>query len=201
MRVRAPWYAYHPRQMRVCALVGDSACASVGSVGGAGCGAWGVKRGSVGERFSVGVNDQLQSGWVRDEPKVPRINGRGKWTFSVDWVATALVAAVCVLAVALLALLRQNTSEAKWPWTLGTIQDTRIVADHALQTKWGGQLTWKAEYSVAYSVASREYTVWADSGIRGESEDGVRLALPRSRPSCQVRYKPETPGVSVADCR
>src|SRR5438309_2989582 len=42
-----------------------------------------------------------------------------------------------------------------------TIQGTRIVADHALQTKWGGQLTWKAEYSVAYSIASREYAIWA----------------------------------------
>src|SRR6266702_8930909 len=79
------------------------------------------------------------------------------------------------------------------------IQGTRIVAGHALQTKWGGQLTWKAEYSVAYSVASREYAIWADSGIRSESEDGVHLALPRSLPSCRVRYKPETPGISIAD--
>jgi hypothetical protein len=140
---------------------------------------------------------------VRDKPKVPRINGRDKWAFSMDWVATTQVAAAaCVLAVVLLALLRRNPQQdVKLPITLGVIQDTRIVADHALQTKWGGEVTWKAEYRVTYSVASREYAVWADSGIRAESEDGVRLAVARLRPSCRVRYKPEDPGLSVADCR
>jgi len=138
---------------------------------------------------------------VHDNPKVPRTNKRSDWTFSIDWAATAKVAAACVLAVALFALLNRNAQEAKWSSTSGTIQETRIVADHALQTKWGGPLTWKAEYSVAYSVASREYAVWADSGIRSESEAGVRLALPRSLPSCRVRYNPETPEVSIGDCR
>jgi len=83
----------------------------------------------------------------------------------------------------------------------GTIQDTRIVADHAFETKWGGQLTWKAEYMVAYSVAGLKYAVWADSGIRGESEATVRLVLPQSHPSCQVQYNPQKPVVSVAGCR
>ena len=140
---------------------------------------------------------------VRDKPKVPRINGRDQWAFSMDWVATTQVAAAaCVLAVVLLALLRRNPQQdVKLPITLGVIQDTRIVADHALQTKWGGEVTWKAEYRVTYSVASREYAVWADSGIRAESEDGVRLAVARLRPSCRVRYTPGDPGVSVADCR
>jgi len=89
----------------------------------------------------------------------------------------------------------------KWRLTPGSIQDTRIVADHGIETKWGGELMWKAEYRVAYSVASREYAVWADSGIRGESEAGVRLALPQSRPSCRVRYNPKKPEASIADCR
>ena len=31
------------------------------------------------------------------------------------------------------------------------------MADHVLQTKWGGELTWKAEYRVAYLVGNREY--------------------------------------------
>lgn len=138
--------------------------------------------------------------FVRDNPKVPTTK-RSDWTFSIDWAATTKVAAACVLAVALFVLLKRNAQEVKWSSTSGTIQGTRIVADRALQTKWGGQLTWKAEYSVAYAVASREYAIWADSGIRSESEDGVRLALPRSLPSCRVRYKPETPGISIADCR
>jgi hypothetical protein len=83
----------------------------------------------------------------------------------------------------------------------GTIQDTRIVPDHALETKSGGHVTWKAEYKVSYSVASREYAVWADSGIRAESEADVAMALGQSRPSCRVQYNPERPDVSVAVCQ
>lgn len=126
------------------------------------------------------------------------VTGRSKWT--VDVPATVLFAIAVVLVAALIAL-PQRGPHLKWSQVEGTIQDTRIVADHALQTKWGGQLTWKAEYRVGYSVAGREYAVWAESGIRGEDEDGVRLLLPRSRPSCRVQYNPQSPMVSVAVCR
>jgi hypothetical protein len=51
----------------------------------------------------------------------------------------------------------------KWSLVPGTIQDTRIIPDHGLETKWGGELTWKAEYRVDYSVRSRNYAVWTDS--------------------------------------
>jgi len=111
-----------------------------------------------------------------------------------------LFAIAVVLVAALLTLLQRGPRDVKWSQVQGTIQDTRIVADHALQTKSGGQLTSKAEYKVAYSIAAVN-TVWADSGIRGEDEDGVRLLLPQSRPSCRVRYSPRSPMVSVADCR
>jgi len=124
---------------------------------------------------------------------------RGEWT--IDIRATAQFAAALVVVVALFAFLHRGPREAKWPLMQGTIQETRIVADHALQTKWGGQVTWKAEYKVAYAVASREYTVWADSGIRGESEADVRLDLPPARPACRVKYNPHRPEVSIADCR
>jgi hypothetical protein len=125
--------------------------------------------------------------------------GGGKWTIDVRTIVQG--AAVCTLILALLAFLHRGTREAERPLVYGTIQDTRIVADHAVQTKWGGQVTWRADYKVAYAVATREYLVWADSGIRGQSEDEVRLALPRTRPTCQVRYNPQNPEVSVADCR
>jgi hypothetical protein len=125
--------------------------------------------------------------------------GRGKWT--IDVLAIVQVTAVCTLILALLAFLHRGPREAEWPLVYGTIQDTRSVVDHALQTKWGGQVTWRADYEVAYAVATREYLVWADSGIRGQSEDDVRLALPRTRPTCRVRYNPQKPEVSVADCR
>jgi hypothetical protein len=125
---------------------------------------------------------------------------RGKWT--IDLRSTVQFAVACALVITLLALLRRGPGEAaEWPLVQGNIQDTRIVADHAVETKWGGELTWKAEYKVDYFVASREYAVWADSGIRFESEAGVRLALPQSRLSCRVKYNPKRPGESVANCR
>jgi len=126
-------------------------------------------------------------------------NRRTTWT--IDVRATVLFAIAVVFVAALLALLHREPTHPKWSQVQGTIQDTRIVADHALQTKWGGQLTWKAEYKVFYNVAGRDYVVWADSGIRGEDGDGVRLLLPNSRPSCRVQYDPQSPMVSRADCR
>jgi hypothetical protein len=123
---------------------------------------------------------------------------RNIWT--IDVRATVLFAIAVVLVAALLALLHRDPKHLKWSQVQGTVEDTRIVADHALQTKWGGQLTWKVEYKVGYSIAGREYAVWADSGIRGEDEDGVRLLLPKSHPSCRVQYDPHSPMVSVAGC-
>lgn len=67
-----------------------------------------------------------------------------------------------------------------WQFLPGNIQGSRITADHAWETKWGGQVTWRAEYKLAYVVSGHEYVVWADSGIRGESEDEVRLWLTQS---------------------
>jgi hypothetical protein len=121
---------------------------------------------------------------------------RAKWTMDVH--VTVQVALVGALVVFLFALLHRGPEAVEWPLVQGDIQDTRIVADHAIQTKWGGELTWKAEYKIAYFVASREYAAWTDSGIRGESEAGVRLALPKSLPSCRVQYNPKRPEESVA---
>jgi hypothetical protein len=75
------------------------------------------------------------------------------------------------------------------------------VVDRGLETKWGGQLTWKAEYRVVYSIAGREYAVWADSGIREDSKAFAQLRIPKPLPSCSVQYDPKRPEVSVANCR
>ena len=112
----------------------------------------------------------------------------------------ALVVAIGLLVAFPLAFLYRRSRDMKWIDTQGNIQDTRIVADHALQTG-GGELTWRAEYRVAYFVEGRKYEAWADSGIRAADEAGVRLALPRSRPACRVQYNPQKPEVSIADCR
>ena len=125
--------------------------------------------------------------------------GRARWTLDVRGILQFVIA--CGLVVFLFALLQRGQTGVGWPTAHGDIQDTRIVVDHAIQTKRGAELTWKAEYRVVYFAANREFAVWADSGVRSESEAGVRLALPKSHPSCRVRYNPKRPEESVADCR
>ena len=129
------------------------------------------------------------------EPPTSRV----KWT--IDLRGIAQVALACALVFASFALLHRRPEAAKWPLVQGNIQDIRILADHAVETKSGGELTWKAEYRVVYLAASREYALWADSGIRGESEAAVRLALPRAHPACRVKYNPSRPEESIADCQ
>jgi hypothetical protein len=105
-----------------------------------------------------------------------------------------------VVAVAIF-LWRSVVHEAYWPRVQGTVQGTRLFADPGIQTNWDGPITWKAEYRVVYSVASREYAVWADSGIRRDNKALVQLSIPNPLPLCSVHYNPKKPEVSVADCR
>jgi hypothetical protein len=133
------------------------------------------------------------------EPDQP-VSSRSKWTIDVRATVQFAAAFVLILAVAVL-LHRTSTPTTTQPIVRGSIQATRIVPDHAVETGWGGQPTWKAEYSVAYLVANREYAIWADSGIRGESDAEVRLALPKSLPACRVRYNSSKPEESVAECK
>lgn len=123
---------------------------------------------------------------------------RDGWT--VDLRATALLGIV-LASVFVFTFFFRPAQEEQRSRTQGTIQETRIVPDHAIETKWGGNLTWKAEYRVVYSVSDHEYELWADSGLRGDSQASVRLALPHPRHSCQVQYYSHKPEVSTADCR
>jgi hypothetical protein len=123
----------------------------------------------------------------------------GKWTINIRGVAAVAIA--YVLVITLLALLRRSAGNtAGWPIVTGTIEETRIVADHAWETGWGGELTWKAEFKVAYFVDANEYSTWVDSRIRGESEGAVRLALPKWRPSCSVKCNLKNPGQAIGNC-
>jgi hypothetical protein len=109
--------------------------------------------------------------------------------------------AVFVFIIALFALLSVDLKGRNRQFVSGTIEDTRIVADHVSETKWGSQLIWKAEYKVAYTVASHEYSVWTDSGIRSDSEEGVHPLLPSGYASCRVQYDAGRPEAATADCR
>ena len=115
--------------------------------------------------------------------------------------STGLRGIGAALVVAVLALLLRSPRDEKWSLAQGSVRDMKVVPDHALETKSGGQATWRAEYKVGYIVGSREFAVWADSGIRGESEAAVRLALSQTAPSCRVRYNLQQPTVSIAYCR
>jgi hypothetical protein len=123
----------------------------------------------------------------------------GKWTTAVR--RTAQLAVVYVLVIVFVALLRRSAGKTSgWPIVNGTIQETRIIADHSWETGWGSELTWKPKYKVAYFAGANEYSTWVDSRIRGESEDVVRLALAKSRPSCRVKYNPKNPGQAIGNC-
>lgn len=114
-------------------------------------------------------------------------------------IAVLYTAAFLLLTLLFFSVHRQR--EAKASFAEGVIVNTRIVPDHAIETKWGTRLRWKAEYSVAYSVAGREFQVWADSGVRGDTEADVRMSLAQFRRPCQVQYDPKKPETGVADCR
>jgi hypothetical protein len=143
---------------------------------------------------------------VRDKPKLPKTDKGSDRTFSIDWASPVKVTAAFILAAVLFVLLERNTQETKWSSTSGTIQATRIVADHAVQTQAGGHITWKAEYSVAYSVRSREYAIWADSGVGAKAKTvfawpcrarslrvgcGTRPKLPEYLPQTADERRPE----------
>jgi uncharacterized protein DUF3592 len=145
--------------------------------------------------------EKLDMGRVRRRPTVPVL----AYTHGVDrsrksYIPGVLSVAVFGLAVLLLVVLQRSPNEAHWTTAQGAIQDTRIVPDHALQTQWGSQLAWRADYRVVYLVGGHEYAVWVDSGIRSESKLLVQLRLPQSHNTCSVRYDPERPEISVARC-
>jgi Protein of unknown function (DUF3592) len=116
---------------------------------------------------------------------------------ALGWIAGS-GAAIAIIGV-LLAL--QHSPRMSAPVVQGRVEQVRVVADHSSQTKWGSQLIWKAEYKVAYSVAGKDYTVWADSGMRADTEVDLRMALPAAYPACQVWYDPNRPNDSLARCK
>lgn len=108
-----------------------------------------------------------------------------------------------VAAVFGLFLLQRARSNEKNHWVTaeGIVRGTQVVPDHALETKWGSEVSWKAQYRVLYIANGREFTVWVDSGIQRGSKAEVELAIPKSYPTCSVDYKPSSPEASFAKCR
>ena len=104
-----------------------------------------------------------------------------------------MVGSILAVAVVLIVFFHQQTQHIDWSLVDGTITATRIIPDHAWQTNWGSQVTYRAEYKVVYSVAGHSYATWADSGLRGESDRAVQLQIPQSFPHCRVEYDPKKP--------
>lgn len=112
----------------------------------------------------------------------------------------AIFALAAAGIVGLYVYLNRLPSEPQWQFAKGTVQGTRIVTDRAVETKWGSEVIYKAEYRVAYSVDGKEYTAWVDAGVSGESEAIVRLNLPQQRRFCRVEYNPIDPKTASAKC-
>lgn len=100
---------------------------------------------------------------------------------------------------ALFTLYYRGQAKGRWRVTQGSIEEQRIAPNHPVETAWGSQVTWKAQYRVEYLVEGHEYSVWTDSGVRGDSEADVRLRLGKVS-SCRVLYKPGQPETAVAKC-
>ena len=133
----------------------------------------------------------FSSGLHGDRHSIKRDRGIGGWIKAT---------AGCTLLAGIFVLLLRDSRGERWQSSPGVIQGTRVIPDHAEEWKRGNQLTWRAEYKVAYSALDREYDIWTDSGIRGENEADVQMALPAELPSCRVRYDPRKPEESVAHC-
>ena len=122
------------------------------------------------------------------------------WTLRNRSIIRIAIAAVA-LSLTFYGILRWMYPSTRWASVKGSLADTRIVSEHWSESKGSPPLLWRAEYKVAYSVAGHEYTVWSDSGIRGEDEDEIRLALSgRHASSCRVQYDVDKPDRSVAEC-
>jgi hypothetical protein len=116
-----------------------------------------------------------------------------------NWTRLAKAAVTGVLVLGLIYLYHRGEQKKSWQAVQGSVGGKRISPAYATQVM-GSHLVWKAEYRVGYEVAGHEYSAWADSGVRGDSETDVQLRLTKVR-SCWVRYKPEQPEISVASCQ
>ena len=89
-------------------------------------------------------------------PQASKVATRGKW--STDTRLTAQVVGGYALIIVLAALLFRGPGEVDRLPVQGVIRGTRIVPDHALETKWGSQLTWKAE--IGSAIPLRIVNTW-----------------------------------------
>jgi hypothetical protein len=77
--------------------------------------------------------------------------GTSDWKWTIDIRASMQFVLVIAVLMGAAALLRRASQDAtRRQIVKGSIQDTRIVADHAVETRWGGQATWRVDYKVAY---------------------------------------------------
>jgi hypothetical protein len=121
-------------------------------------------------------------------------------TSKAQWLG--LLIAALMVASTLFFFSHTRAAERDWPVVAGAVEHAEIVLDQVHEgIGRGSQITWRAEYAVSYSVTGRQYQSRFDSGIRGASKEEASVAIPKTLPNCEVRYEPQAPEVSTADCR
>ena len=108
-----------------------------------------------------------------------------------------LVVAIVLLSVLFLWLgIRSDraSDERDWLTTSSDIIDSRVMQDQ-LESVSGVRITYSGEYKLRYSVAGRQYEIWHDAGLTGDSRDEVVLKLANSRPyeHYTIHYNPKHP--------
>lgn len=108
-----------------------------------------------------------------------------------------LVVAIVLLSALFLWLgIRSDraSDERDWLTTSSDIIDSRVMQDQ-LESISGVRIIYFGEYKLRYSVAGKEYEIWQDAEVTGDSRQEIALKLANGRPYAHyaIHYNPKHP--------
>jgi len=106
-----------------------------------------------------------------------------------------------VLGITMFSGCAEFSANTNWKSVDGHIEKIAIRVDHDLETKWGSQVVWRADFAVTYLVNGHRFTTNADSGIRAESQAEVESILRQTHPACVVKYPSAEPERASVKCK
>lgn len=112
------------------------------------------------------------------------------------WIALALICGV--IGVAIYLFYAGNTD--KWPETECTVTGDRVVRDPFVVLSHRVIVMYKGEFQLKYTVAGRNYYVWAPAGVSDPDQGFVKSAVHCVPDHCnfRIRYNPDNPSVAFA---